>query len=306
MRNIEEIKRIPIASYLGLKGITVPARGNIAAYWRGDRNPSVHIDESKNCWYDHGTGKGGSVIDLVMTVEGCGFSQAVEMLEYESFQVASSSTALHEERKPAFVIDEVLRIKHPALYRYLNSRGISSDIADTYCKEIHYHLARRPESRFFAIGFRQINGGWELRNAKIKLATAKCYSYIDNGSKHMVAFEGFIDFLSYLMMPDVVFVKRGLENYLVLNSVAIADRMIKDLESGKLGNITSATLCLDADEAGRTTSMKIQKELEDLNIPIVEDIGAKLTEFGHGVKDINDALLCYQQQMSKNQNNTLL
>ena len=78
------------------------------------------------------------------------------------------------------------------------------------------------------------------------------------------------------------------------------------MESGKLGNITSATLCLDADEAGRTTSMKIQKELEDLNIPIVEDIGAKLTEFGHGVKDINDALLCYQQQMSKNQNNTLL
>lgn len=40
MRNLEDIKRIPIASYLERKGIIVPARGNIAAYWRGDRNPS--------------------------------------------------------------------------------------------------------------------------------------------------------------------------------------------------------------------------------------------------------------------------
>lgn len=305
MRNLEDIKRIPIASYLERKGIIVPARGNIAAYWRGDRNPSVHIDSSSNCWYDHGTGKGGSIIDLVMTVERCGFTQAVEMLEYGSFQVASSSTTLHEEREPAFIIDEVLRIKHPALYRYLNSRGISSNIAYTYCKEIHYHLARKPESRFFAIGFQQINGGWELRNAKIKLATAKCYSYIDNGGTHLVVFEGFIDFLSYIEIPDAVFDKRQHENYLVLNSVAMADRMLNDLESGKLGNITSATLCLDADEAGRSTSMKIGKELEDMNIRVTEDIGAKLKAFGHGVKDINDALLCYQQQMRKNQSDTL-
>lgn len=57
MRNLEDIKRIPIASYLERKGIIVPARGNIAAYWRGDRNPSVHIDSSSNCWYDLVRGK---------------------------------------------------------------------------------------------------------------------------------------------------------------------------------------------------------------------------------------------------------
>lgn len=129
--------------------------------------------------------------------------------------------------------------------------------------------------------------------------------YIDNGGTHLVVFEGFIDFLSYMEIPDAVFDKRQHENYLVLNSVAMADRMLNDLESGKLGNITSATLCLDADEAGRSTSMKIGKELEDMNIRVTEDIGAKLKAFGHGVKDINEALLCYQQQMRKNQSDTL-
>ena len=48
MRDIEKIKGIPIASYLEHKGIQVPARGNICAFWRGDKNPSVSIDRARN------------------------------------------------------------------------------------------------------------------------------------------------------------------------------------------------------------------------------------------------------------------
>jgi hypothetical protein len=59
--NIENLKALPIADYLHHIGINVPQRGNICATWRGDSNPSVSINTTKNVWYDHGTGEGGSV-----------------------------------------------------------------------------------------------------------------------------------------------------------------------------------------------------------------------------------------------------
>ena len=74
MRNIEEIKRIPIVSYLERKGITIPTRGNISAYWRGDKNPSVSIDRIGNRWYDQ-VPHGGSE---VYAFENTAFRSAIQ------------------------------------------------------------------------------------------------------------------------------------------------------------------------------------------------------------------------------------
>lgn len=303
MRDIEKIKGIPIASYLEHKGIQVPARGNICAFWRGDKNPSVSIDRARNRWYDHGEGRGGSVLDLVMAVEGCSFSQAADILESGAYSVANFAPASKADRKPAIVVDEVGFLQHPALLQYLNTRGISSSLASIYCKEVHYHLDGRPEMRFFAIGFQNRSGGWELRNPNIKLATSKHYSYLDNGGSHIAIFEGFFDMLSYVEMPDSIFPKRAPENLVILNSVALARRFVCDLKAGRLGDISTASLYLDCDDAGRNTSAQIAEAFCEMGIKVLEDAGETLAVEWPGCKDINDALLAYQQQ-TRNQSNT--
>ena len=94
--NIENLKALPIADYLHHIGINVPQRGNICATWRGDSNPSVSINTTKNVWYDHGTGEGGSVLDLVMKIEGCSFSEACKRLEDFSFNCSYSNKFLFD------------------------------------------------------------------------------------------------------------------------------------------------------------------------------------------------------------------
>ena len=303
MRDIKKIKGIPIASYLEHKGIQVPARGNICAFWRGDKNPSVSIDRARNRWYDHGEGRGGSVLDLVMAVERCSFFQAADILESGAYSVANFAPASKADRKPAIVVDEVGFLQHPVLLQYLNTRGISSSLASIYCKEVYYHLDGRPEMRFFAIGFQNRSGGWELRNPNIKLATSKHYSYLDNGGSHIAIFEGFFDMLSYVEMPDSIFPKRAPENLVILNSVALARRFVCDLKAGRLGDISTASLYLDCDDAGRNTSAQIAEAFCEMGIKVLEDAGETLAVEWPGCKDINDALLAYQQQ-TRNQSNT--
>ena len=238
-----------------------------------------------------------------MAVEGCSFSQAADILESGAYSVANFAPASKADRKPAIVVDEVGFLQHPALLQYLNTRGISSSLASIYCKEVYYHLDGRPEMRFFAIGFQNRSGGWELRNPNIKLATSKHYSYLDNGGSHIAIFEGFFDMLSYVEMPDSIFPKRAPENLVILNSVALARRFICDLKAGRLGDISTASLYLDCDDAGRNTSAQIAEAFCEMGIKVLEDAGETLAVEWPGCKDINDALLAYQQQ-TRNQSNT--
>ena len=47
---------------------------------RDESEASLHIDRSKNVWYDHGSGKGGTNADLVMLVKHCSRHEAYEFL----------------------------------------------------------------------------------------------------------------------------------------------------------------------------------------------------------------------------------
>ena len=82
---IENIRNIPIQSYLATKGI-VPSRvkGDSLYYpaiWRGGDNPNnVHVDTKRNVWYDYKDGVGGGIIELVMLIEKCSLSDALKTL----------------------------------------------------------------------------------------------------------------------------------------------------------------------------------------------------------------------------------
>lgn len=290
MRELDIIKRIPITEYLERKGIQVPAKNNICAFWRGDSNPSLHIDISKNCWYDHGTGDCGDIIDLVEKVENCNHYQAIDILKKGCFSLTAIPDITPRKKEPQLIVDSVYELQHPALLKYLNTRGISIEVARRYCKQVYYHSVKSPSHHYFAIGFPNRSGGWELRNRYDKRATGKDLSFIGNEGNHLAIFEGFFDMLSYIELPDSILLKQKGERYAVLNSVAETDKFLKAYPEG----IKTVSLYLDSDEAGRKATAKIVYALKKKGIEILFDAGPILE--GAGVNDINDLLLHHQQQ----------
>ena len=81
----DELKQISIRDFLARSGITPvrenPFGGMYLSPLRDERTASFHVSYARNLWYDHGTGEGGSVIDLVMKLQNCTFRKACANLE---------------------------------------------------------------------------------------------------------------------------------------------------------------------------------------------------------------------------------
>jgi len=78
------IKRYPIVEYLERKGIKpvrkTPTYVMYRSPLREETHPSFKVDTEKNLWIDYGEGRGGSIIDLCMRMEGCTLSEAIRRL----------------------------------------------------------------------------------------------------------------------------------------------------------------------------------------------------------------------------------
>ena len=75
--DVEAIKKIPIEKILQMHGIG-HNRGMFKI--RNEKTPSCHFSKDKNLWVDHGSGEGGSVIDLYMKINGYNFKEAIKEL----------------------------------------------------------------------------------------------------------------------------------------------------------------------------------------------------------------------------------
>ena len=99
---------------------------------------------------------------------------------------------------PALRVLSDAPLRHPALVGYLASRGIVPSVAAAFCREVRYEVNGRA---FFAVGFRNDAGGWELRSERFKGGSSpKHITTLDNRSDTVIAFEGFMDFLAYLSL----------------------------------------------------------------------------------------------------------
>lgn len=154
---------------------------------------------------------------------------------------------------------------------YLTGRGIDPAIARTYCREVRYTTGGK---EYFAIGFRNDAGGWELRNPLFKgSSTPKNITTLDNGSDTAMVFEGFIDFLSYLSLkanptPAI--------DTTVLNSVTNLQKAVPFLSCHRVVHAF-----LDNDDAGR----KVLARLEE-SLPLSEVIDQSVFYSDH--KDLNE------------------
>lgn len=85
METLQEIKRLPIRAYLAERGLHPtkdnPRYGLYLSPLRKEHTPSFKVDYVQNLWYDFGLGAGGSIIDLVMRLAKCDFTQAVRLLD---------------------------------------------------------------------------------------------------------------------------------------------------------------------------------------------------------------------------------
>ena len=287
---IEEIRDMPITDFLHKLGLkSTKKRGCEVWYhapYRSDRTPSFCVNTEKNIWNDFGAGMGGDIFTLagLMINSNAFMAQARYIGEVTNIPIERSAPPKYEPEPtvPQFTDVEVKPLSHPALLAYLRERGIPSDIATENCVEIHYRLH---DKQYFAIGFPNEEGGYEIRNKFFKGSIPpKAVSLIRNGSTTVNVYEGFMDFLSGLTIGY-----GRTEDNLVLNSVANREKAYRHLDG-----YDQIKCWLDNDDAGKKCLEALQKRY-----------GKKVKDFSfvfRPCKDVNEFL---QEQLKNNKQQTI-
>lgn len=287
--SIEEIRDMPITDFLHRLGHKVARRKGCEVWYhapyRSDRTPSFCVNTKKNCWNDFGTGIGGDIFTLagLMINSNDFMAQAKYIGEVTNNPIECSKPPKFESLpvEPQFTDVKVKPLSHPALLNYLRERDIPSDIATANCVEIHYRLH---DKNYFAIGFPNESGGYEIRNNFFKgCIPPKAVSLIKNGSTTVNVYEGFMDFLSGLTLGY-----GRTEDNLVLNSVANREKAYKHLDGYNL-----IKCWLDNDEAGKFCLQALYRRYGDK----VKDFSGVFRPY----KDVNEYL---QLQITNNKQQT--
>ena len=194
-----------------------------------------------------------------------------------------------------------LREEHEASFKVNTDRNLWYDfgagkggniiaLAKRECKELHFTNNGRP---FFAIGFPNMAGGYEVRNSFFKGSIVpKDITHIRQQGEpreKCLVFEGFMDYLSFLTlrmkncltMPDL-----DRQDYVILNSTVNVPKAIDVLYPYE-----RIHCMLDNDKAGYEATRDIELEYS-----------YRVRDFSHnyrGYSDLND-YLCGRKQEQKN------
>ena len=100
--DLQHLKAIPIAEYLHTTYGVEPAKryNGYALYhapYREDFNASMKVDFRENLWHDYGIGQGGSIIDLVMRMQGCSAYEAMKHLAGKRETIVAPSSFHRED-----------------------------------------------------------------------------------------------------------------------------------------------------------------------------------------------------------------
>lgn len=250
---IDEMRRLPLETFLQRLGHSpVMQKRNELWYnapYREEKTPSFKVNTDKNVWFDFGLGHGGDIFTLAGELAGS--TDFLSRAKYISDTVGGDFVPIPAPRpakeraaEPAFQEIEQKTLVYGVLKDYLAERGIPSEVAARHCRQVNYCVHGKP---YFAIGFPNVSGGWELRSKMFKgCIPPKDISLVSRQGTPADAcdvFEGFFDFLSAATL--------GLtekNDALVLNSVGNLAKSFRYLDGYKTINCY-----LDNDEAGRKT-----------------------------------------------------
>ena len=273
--DLSRIKRYPIVEYLERKGIKPVRRTPSYALYRSplreETHPSFKVDTEKNLWIDYGEGRGGSIIDLCMRMEGCTLSEVIRRLGQNAPDNGTYNFLndfVPNNSQPVMAVNGARRLIEisdtlpPHLQDYLTKvRCINLEKATPFLKCVSYEVRGRP---YQAISFANLSSGYELRDDKTfkgTIAPKDITPIFTDRAEPVCIFEGFMDFLSFLSMKEEI-----TNHCLVMNSVSNVARTIRYLNDRHLTHIRAF---LDNDEAGRRTVQDFMKagfHVEDMNI----------------------------------------
>ena len=277
--DLSRIKRYPIVEYLERKGIkpvrSTPAYALYHSPLRAETHPSFKVDTEKNLWIDYAEGKGGSIIDLCMRLEGCTLLEAIRILgqnapdithvpRRESVQGTSKQESIRQAVSTSGVrrLIEISDTLPPHLLKYLEEdRCINLEKAMPFLRCISYEVRGL---HYQAIGFANQSGGYELRDNGIfkgTIAPKDITPIFADRAEPVCIFEGFMDFLSFFSMKEEV-----IHHCLVMNSVSNVAKAIRYLNDRHLTHIRAF---LDNDDAGKRATndfIRAGFKVEDMSV----------------------------------------
>lgn len=225
-------------------------------------------------WYDHGEGKGDQILGFIKKYFGITDDSAAIQKLGEVIANSNSGLTYEPVPQPSLpLVEPSIHIQderiipldstpNKALRNYLFKRGIPLRTAKLYLQEIYYTYQG---SNYYALAFPSDSGGYELRNPHFKGAyKTKDISTINpkpgQEEKQVAVFEGFFDFLSYLVHNSL---SKPPMPVIVMNSVAMGDKAI---EAVRQMGAQTVHLYLDLDPKGREQAERFKRELQDVNV----------------------------------------
>ena len=227
----------------------------------GDRTPSFCVNDKLGLWYDHGIGKGGTIIDLGKELwPRMDFKEVIAKLlttmgDATSERSNNASRPVQLEiplRHPSYLIHEDRPLGgNKQIKAYLESRGIY-DI-NSPLRELYYSI--KPEGKnkmsFAAAGWQNVLGGWEVRSNGFKGCLGRKGMNIISGSLNKVClFEGMMDYLSWkTQMNDQ-------SSAVILNSLSLLPSGVSLAKDFPIIDIY-----FDHDTAGEKATLRVKEQL---------------------------------------------
>jgi len=221
--------------------------------------PSFFVDCQNNVFCDFSGGADpennenkGDLIRLIQIMERCSFIKAMNIAQNlpggnQQTRISQSRAASTKKENYTYIKRITSLYSYP-LKNYLNERAIPFNIALRYLSEIHYY---NEAGDFYALGFKNDTGGFELRSSKYKgcIGNKDIRSLGNPDATKVVLFESFFDFLSWMPTEDRL--KRNF--VIVLNSLRMLNRL------PDLSRFQAISIFFDNDEDGQKNADLISK-----------------------------------------------
>ena len=271
--NIEQANAISMTFFLEKLGIKPQKENNFNAMYlspiREERTASFHINKRKNTWFDHGIATGGDLVSFVChylksqkehsTVSDAlrfiknigGFAPKINPIIYGPF-----------EDENYLILKSAQSLNNKALFNYLGTRGIDLKIGFDHLQMVKV-FNKLSDKHITALGFKNDNDGFELRNKAFKGCVGSKYITFkrgtnpDSGAIHV--FEGVMDYLTLLTIKKT---HRLEEDAIILNSLvclAKATPYIKDY------GYNQVFTWMDNDVAGKKATNELAEFLKTQN-----------------------------------------
>ncbi|WP_278352379.1 toprim domain-containing protein [Chryseobacterium gleum] len=299
--NCKQLNSIRLQEVLAFLG-HLPTRQNEKEAWYispfgPESHASFKVDRPKNLWYLFSEGAGGTTTDFIQKYLNTSVKVALDWASNQNF------SSFHQQTKtlkpnPNYHIDKIMDIAHPNLIQYLYERSLSEKVYP-FIKEVWFTTNNK---QFYAVGFKNNSGGWELRNVFYKgalhkkdisvlpfFSSAGSITSDETGNnitnQKVAIFEGFTDALSFIEMQ-----KSFQGDLLVLNSTAMLKKALTALDA-----YSEISLFLDNDKTGMQC-----KDTITTHFPHAKDFSHIYSDH----KDLNQYLTAKRQQHAHETINT--